>query len=376
MVNIALIYPSDGSVSDLFLKIRQLFASELIAMVDLTAADLSSVSLVLIDLNNHKGDELSHLRTVLAHYPKLVRIGLVQFSSRQQIVQAKAIGVSEIWERNTSIEDALAALKCYAGDYAIPELDEAVPQATRFAINGLCRTLDDVAVASVLEKPIPMKRVSQSARDVLAALNADGLGAWLTAVQSHHSHTFCHSMMVAGYVAAFSSALGLDVRQRGLLNLGAILHDLGKVKIPLSILDKPGPLTPEEFDIVKKHPQHSADILKQRSEVEPIIRDMALHHHEYLDGSGYPHGLAGNEISPFVRTLTICDIFSALTEKRAYKDIFGERQAYQILLDMRNKIDQDLLRKFRPIVLEADVGALKQKTAGGCSHRVSSRAVS
>ena len=97
---------------------------------------------------------------------------------------------------------------------------------------------------------------------------------------------------------------------------------------------------------MQKHPQYGLDALKSTSGIDQEMTDMVLHHHEYLDGSGYPHGLQRNEISDFVRMITISDIFAALVEKREYRPPMHSRAAYQILLDMDPKLDKDLVREF------------------------------
>ena len=144
-----------------------------------------------------------------------------------------------------------------------------------------------------------------------------------------------------------------------------MVHDIGKVRIPLSILDKPGKLTGDEFALVRKHPVYSRQILSGRPEIGPDVLDLAVHHHEYLDGSGYPDGLHGEQISRHVRMLTICDIYAALTEERAYKEAFSSRRAYATLLEMEGKIDQDLLQRFRPIAVRTDLGEVRRSVAAG-----------
>ena len=98
------------------------------------------------------------------------------------------------------------------------------------------------------------------------------------------------------------------------LYLAAMFHDIGKAKIPLAILDKPGRLDPDERALVESHPAAGYDVLKSNAGISPEILDAVRHHHEYLDGSGYPDGLCAESISDLVRILTISDIFAALIE--------------------------------------------------------------
>ena len=125
-----------------------------------------------------------------------------------------------------------------------------------------------------------------------------------------------------------------------------MLHDVGKAMVPVAILEKPGPLDPDEMAVMKKHPEYGLQALKCGAGLQPEMIDIVAHHHEYLDGSGYPHGLQANEISDLVRIMTICDVYSALIEQRAYKPPLSSQKAYELLLDMGPKLDKDLVREF------------------------------
>ena len=126
-----------------------------------------------------------------------------------------------------------------------------------------------------------------------------------------------------------------------------MLHDIGKARIPISILEKPARLDNDELIIMRKHPEYGLDALKSVPDIDQDMVDMVLHHHELLDGTGYPHGLKAKEISDLVRIMTISDIFGALIERRSYKEPMSGKDAYQILLDMGPKLDKELVREFR-----------------------------
>jgi HD-GYP domain-containing protein (c-di-GMP phosphodiesterase class II) len=98
---------------------------------------------------------------------------------------------------------------------------------------------------------------------------------------------------------------------------------------------------------MRKHPEYGLEALGTAAELPPEMLDMVVHHHELLDGSGYPHGLQGSEIADLVRIMTISDVFGALIEKRSYKPPLSGEAAYQILLDMGPKLDKDLVRAFK-----------------------------
>jgi HD-GYP domain-containing protein (c-di-GMP phosphodiesterase class II) len=142
----------------------------------------------------------------------------------------------------------------------------------------------------------------------------------------------------------------LDVSRLG---LAATLHDIGKARIPLSILDKPARLDPDEDEIMKRHPVIGYDLLKGVAGIDPEILDGVRHHHEYLDGSGYPDGLKAPEISDLVRLLTISDIFAALIESRPYRPPMPRHTAYEILCGMDGKLERSLVKAFRNVALVA-----------------------
>ena len=130
-----------------------------------------------------------------------------------------------------------------------------------------------------------------------------------------------------------------------------MFHDLGKAAIPLAILDKPGHLEPQERATIETHAALGYDALKDNEEISAEILDAVRHHHEYLDGSGYPDGLCAEKISDVVRILTISDIFSALIEDRRYRPPMPREQAYDILCGMHGKLEKPLVASFRQVAL-------------------------
>jgi putative nucleotidyltransferase with HDIG domain len=181
---------------------------------------------------------------------------------------------------------------------------------------------------------------------VALRMEAHGLGSWVETVRKHHSQTYQHCLIVTGVTVAFAQHLGFSRSDQLRLSFGAMLHDIGKARIPLEVLEKPSALTSDEIKLMSKHPEYGLEALKGLTGLKKEVLDIVVHHHEYLDGSGYPHGLRGNEISDPVRIMTICDIFGALLERRAYKPPVAAEIAYQMLLDMGSKLDKDLVREF------------------------------
>jgi HD-GYP domain-containing protein (c-di-GMP phosphodiesterase class II) len=130
-----------------------------------------------------------------------------------------------------------------------------------------------------------------------------------------------------------------------------MFHDIGKAQIPPAILDKPGRLDDEERALIKTHPTAGYEFLRGHDGISPEILDAVRHHHEYLDGSGYPDALCAESIGDIVRILTISDIFAALIEHRHYKPTMPRAEAYDILRGMSGKLEKALVNSFKPVAL-------------------------
>ncbi|WP_157950441.1 HD-GYP domain-containing protein [Pannonibacter carbonis] len=343
--------------------IGQMHPAEIFEHRDVGEADLKSADMVIVDIADGTDEEMSAVREALAKSGSTVSVGLTRGDSRRDKIQADALGLTRVWSRTRLAKEALREIDQLFGSYALADLPKSTPEQTARSVQAMSAALGECATAVVTETLLPLTQVARAVDDTLDAFRLDGMDAWISAVQMHHSHTYCHSMLVTGYALAFSSALGLSSEEQAFLGAAALLHDVGKVYIPLSILDKPAKLTDEEFAIIRQHPVRSREILEAQPHVSQAVIDIAVHHHEYLDGSGYPDGLKGDEISRAVRMLTICDIYAALIEKRAYKPAYSPRQAYGVLVDLGKKIDQPLLKAFRSVAFEVDKAASVKRKA-------------
>lgn len=142
----------------------------------------------------------------------------------------------------------------------------------------------------------------------------------LARLKTKDDYTFMHSVAVCGLMVSLAHELGLDESQTRAAGEAGLLHDIGKMMIPLEILNKPGKLTDEEFTRVKTHPAEGHKLLRQADGVGEAALDVCLHHHERIDGKGYPDGLAGDAISLFAKMGAVCDVYDAVTSNRPYKN--------------------------------------------------------
>ena len=166
------------------------------------------------------------------------------------------------------------------------------------------------------------------------------------AIDFRSEDTVIHTIMVEAISEQLAKRCYISDERISLIKICALLHDIGKISIPVEILEKPGKLTYEEFEIMKNHSKIGYDILSELNMNE--IRDIATLHHEKLDGSGYPFGLKGDEITKEMRIVAISDIISALIGSRSYKEGFSKEKIISILNEMvvRNKIDNNITRLF------------------------------
>lgn len=147
--------------------------------------------------------------------------------------------------------------------------------------------------------------------------NKDALAS-LGRIKKTDEYTFFHSVGVSVLMISFGKHLGLDPELIKTIGTGALLHDIGKMKVPIEILNKPGRLTGDEFAKIKEHVEHGRRILKEYPGIDEVSVLVAAQHHERFDGSGYPRGLKGDEISKFGQMAAIADVYDAITSDRCY----------------------------------------------------------
>jgi putative two-component system response regulator len=174
-------------------------------------------------------------------------------------------------------------------------------------------------------------------------------------IDARDSYTAGHSGRVADFADRIAEKLKLEHGARQDMRRGALFHDLGKIVIPDAVLRKPGPLTPEERLIIEEHPVVGNDLLSPMKTMRKTLQ-IVYHHHEKLDGSGYPDGIYGSAIPMTVRIVTVADVFDALTSARAYREALGVDTAFEILRTGVRKgwWDGDVFDALRAVVEDSD----------------------
>lgn len=170
---------------------------------------------------------------------------------------------------------------------------------------------------------------------------------WLTYLKQRHEYTMTHSVNVCILALTFGRHMQLEREQLELLGLGALLHDIGKLRIPSEILDKPGKLTPEEFEVMKTHPSEGYKILKDDKYIHMDALEIVHHHHERISGSGYPDNLDAEQINRLTKMVSIVDVYDAITSDRCYHDGISPYKALQNIYSWTEaQFDRNLVEEF------------------------------
>ena len=175
-------------------------------------------------------------------------------------------------------------------------------------------------------------------------------------LKSKDEYTYLHSIAVCALMVNFARHLGLTGETVRDLGLAGLVHDIGKMDIPSDVLNKPGRLSDEEFAIVRLHPERGCAILERADAVPAAAIDVCRHHHEKIDGTGYPFGLEGTAISLAARMGAICDVYDALTSDRVYKRAWTPTEAVTAMHGWEGQFDRDLLFTFCRSIATFPVG--------------------
>lgn len=210
-----------------------------------------------------------------------------------------------------------------------------------------------------LGRLVTIDQVTPLVDDIAACVDRDPAAILsVTRLKDWNEYTYLHSIAVSALMMTLARALDLsplEVREAG---LGGLLHDIGKATVPQSILDKVGPLTREERAIVRAHPEEGHRMLAESGGMSPIVHDICLYHHERVDGSGYPFGLAADRLSVFARMAAICDVYDAVTSQRPYKRGWSPAEALCDMGSWTGHFDERMFRRFVTAIGIYPLGAL------------------
>ena len=261
----------------------------------------------------------------------------------------------------------------------VVRLYEELPQA-REAYDAAKAQVDQLTSEVRLGRALGAMEVKMAVQSLVNSVvrNPDAL-LWLTNLKSRDEYTALHSLNVCILSVAFGRHLRMNEQDLVELGIGGLLHDIGKMRIPSSLLNKTGKLTQDEFEIIKQHTVYGREVLAKSTALPLSSGDIAYSHHERLDGSGYPQGASGESLSLFARLVSVVDFYDAITTNRAYRDGVNSTDALQKMYGYRTgQFDEDLVYDFirfigvYPVgsVVELRNGEIGVVTATNTDHRI------
>ena len=211
----------------------------------------------------------------------------------------------------------------------------------------------------------------QITRDLMQAIDEnDALAVDISTLKTSDEYTFKHSVDVATISMIIARKQRLPERDVYNIGIAGLLHDMGKSKIPLEILNKPGRLDDAEFKIMKQHSMFGFEILREKNAFSDSVSLAVLQHHEKMNGTGYPFGYTADKILPYAKIMSIADVYDALVTERPYKKGFSQRDAVEIIMSMTAELDITAMRSFLDSVILYPVGTNVELSNGDVAQVV------
>ncbi len=206
------------------------------------------------------------------------------------------------------------------------------------------KALDDVRLGNAVDTDSAKELVTEIAKSITRSPHAM---VWLTNMKERDEYTSIHCMNVCILSVSFGRCLGMDKSELEILGLGGLLHDIGKMRVPLEILNKPSKLTFDEFEVMKTHPVQGYRMLREQNDVPSDVLDIVKHHHERRNGKGYPSQLNGDEINNKTRIVAIVDVYDAITSDRCYHDAISPYDALRNMYEwVKEDFDKEMIEQF------------------------------
>jgi cyclic di-GMP phosphodiesterase len=245
------------------------------------------------------------------------------------------------------VETAVASLRNEVVDYLLkPFTRERLAEALTLGRDWHCASASATELHAALQDRLRTRRAVVAADLAEAQDTTEGaLEGLIAMLQLHERDGRGHALRVARLAVAMADEIGLDDARLRQLEQGALLHDIGKLRMPASILSKPAPLDEDEWRVMRTHPQEGYDLLSRQPRFADIA-DIVLHHHEAFDGSGYPRGLAGEAIPHQARILSVADAYDSMTQPHTQRPPMSPAMAMQ-------EIERCSGRQFDPHCAEA-----------------------
>ncbi len=264
--------------------------------------------------------------------------------------------ISKLIEEPQAIHQTVQVKRVTAAEERVRA--KQVISASRKAVTSM---FNDARMGKAIKAEAAMQFVDDIADSVS---RNEGALISLVRLKTKDDYTYMHSVAVCALMVALGKELGMsesDVKQAGLAGL---LHDIGKAAVPIVVLNKPGALTDDEFSMVKLHPERGHELLIQANITDPVTLDVCLHHHEKVNGTGYPHRLQGDAISLFARMGAVCDVYDAITSNRPYKEGWEPGVSLQRMAQWAGHFDDVVFKAFVKSVGIYPIGSMVKLKSG------------
>lgn len=241
---------------------------------------------------------------------------------------------------------------------------EALEEATRLinrSLPKIATMFADARLGKALDMPGCESLVEDICESVIA--NPDALIS-VARLKRHDEYTYMHSVAVCALMIGLGRQRGLNDRLLRKVGLAGMLHDVGKSVMPLEILNRPGKLSDAEYGIMRSHAVRGHELLTEGGGVGPVVLDVCLHHHEKVDGTGYPHGLSGDQISAVAKMAAICDVYDAVTSDRPYKKGWSPAESLRQMVQWKGHFDSTVFQAFVRTVGIYPTGSLVRLRSG------------
>jgi len=289
-------------------------------------------------------------------------------------------GIKELWIDTHKGADVVGATKQEAEaviDEVLEQIAPPKPVEARVSMADEVKRAAKIcakskeAVVSMFQEARMGKAVDHEAAGALvdeissSVMRNPGALISLARLRSADDYTYMHSVAVCALMVALSRQLSLDEKQTRDAGMAGLLHDLGKALMPMEVLNKPGKLTEEEFRIIKSHPVEGHRLLVEGGGANEVSLDVCLYHHEKVDGSGYPKGLKGDEISLFAKMGAVCDVYDAITSNRPYKDGWDPAESIRKMTEWsKGHFDERVFQAFVKSIGIYPTGSLVKLASG------------
>lgn len=215
------------------------------------------------------------------------------------------------------------------------------------------------------DDPALVQTTANIADSLMSAIQAnDAMAIDISALKTSDEYTFKHSVDVATISMIVAKKMGMSETEIREIGVTGLLHDVGKTKIPLEILNKPSRLDDAEFEIMRQHSVYSYRIIQNNADLSDYVKLGVLQHHEKINSAGYPMAVPGNKITPYAKVLAVADIYDALVTERPYKSAFSQREAVEMIMSMTQELDLFAMESFLQSMILYPVDSIVELSNG------------